>query len=46
VADVPQVTATASAPVIDCLREGAWALELPGEFFEPWREWTVAVDAS
>jgi hypothetical protein len=45
VADVPEVTANASAPVIGCLREGAWALELPGAFVESWREWTVAVDA-
>ena len=32
------VTATASAPVIGCLREGAWALELPGAFVESWRD--------
>lgn len=26
-----------------CLREGTWAVELPGEFTDPWRRWELEV---
>jgi hypothetical protein len=45
VVDVPRVSATSPAAARTCLTEATWALELPWEFTDSWRAWTVSVES-
>ncbi len=41
--DAVELHGPGDATMRECLREGTWAVELPGEFTDPWRRWELEV---